>query len=69
MQHAPPSETALFKYLYVGREIVFAEWVGFFQFVHNRFCSGMRTMCKRRGVESVVEWAEGRGFEFESEEG
>ena len=30
---------------------------------------GMHTMCKRRGVGSVVEWAEGRGFEFESEEG
>ena len=31
--------------------------------------SGMYTMWKRRGVGSVVEWAEGRGFEFESEEG
>ena len=29
----------------------------------------MHTMCKRRGEVSVVEWAEGRGFEFESEEG
>ena len=27
------------------------------------------TMCKRRGVGSVVEWAEDREFEFESEEG
>ena len=31
--------------------------------------SGMYTMCKRREVGSVVDWAKGRGFEFESEEG
>ena len=30
---------------------------------------GMHTVCKRREVLSVVEWAEGRVFEFESEEG
>ena len=30
---------------------------------------GVHTMCKRKGVGSAVEWAEGRGFEFESEEG
>ena len=27
MQHAPPSETALFTQIFVGREIAFAEWV------------------------------------------
>ena len=34
-------------------------------------CGSVRcnTMCKRRGVGSVVEWAECKGFEFESEEG
>ena len=43
-------------------------------FTHNQMMCGCGsvtcTQCaKGKGVEIVVEWAEGSGFEFESEEG